>query len=104
MAIEIRRATESDIPELSRLVAALAAWEQALDPRVQFDWDGLRDAPNWLKLVLNRDHHAVWVAVSDGRLVGHLWIRLKHQADGALPRSVGYISQALWTRTSADAV
>ena len=47
MSIEIRRATESDIPELSRLVAALAAWEQALDPRVQFDWDGLRDAPNW---------------------------------------------------------
>jgi len=26
MAVQIRRATESDIPELSRLVAALAAW------------------------------------------------------------------------------
>jgi GNAT superfamily N-acetyltransferase len=96
MPIQIRRATEADIPELSRLVAALAAWEQALDPRVQFDWDGIRDAPNWLKLVLNREHHAVWVADAgtDARLVGHLWIRLKHQADGALPSSIGYISQA----------
>jgi GNAT superfamily N-acetyltransferase len=97
MSIEIRRATEADISEISRLVAALAAWEQSLDPRVQFDWDGIRDAPNWLKLVLNRGHHAVWVAdsgSSDGRLVGHLWIRLKRQADGAIPQSIGYISQA----------
>ncbi len=96
MPIQIRRATEADIPELSRLVAALAAWEQALDPRVQFDWDGIRAAPKWLRLVLNRAHHAVWVADTgiDARLAGHLWIRLKHQTDGALPQSIGYISQA----------
>jgi len=84
----IRRATESDIPELSRLVAALASWEEALDPRARFDWDGIRDAPNWLKLVLNREHHAIWVATLDGRLVGHLWARLKRQADGAIPQSL----------------
>ena len=94
MAVEIRRATLDDIPELSRLVAALAAWEEALDSRARFDWDGIRDAPNWLKLVLNREHHAIWVATSESRLVGHLWIRLKRQADGALPQSIGYISQA----------
>ena len=94
MAVEIRRATLADIPELSRLVAALAAWEESLDSRARFDWDGIRDAPNWLKLVLNREHHAIWVATSDGCLVGHLWIRLKRQADGALPQSIGYISQA----------
>src|ERR1700722_13689139 len=99
MPIQIRRATETDIPELSRLVAALAAWEQSLDSRVQLDWDGIRDAPNWLRLVLNRSHHAVWVAdAGDSRLVGHLWIRLKHQADGALPQSIGYISQAFYGR------
>jgi GNAT superfamily N-acetyltransferase len=94
MDVQIRRATLADIPELSRLVAALAAWEESLDSRARFDWDGIRDAPNWLKLVLNREHHAIWVATSDGRLVGHLWIRLKRQADGALPQSIGYISQA----------
>jgi GNAT superfamily N-acetyltransferase len=94
MDVQIRRATLDDIPELSRLVAALAAWEESLDSRARFDWDGIRDAPNWLKLVLNREHHAIWVATSDGRLVGHLWIRLKRQADGALPQSIGYISQA----------
>jgi GNAT superfamily N-acetyltransferase len=94
MAVQIRRATRSDIPELSRLVAALAAWEEALDPRARFDWDGIRDAPNWLRLVLNREHHAVWVASSDARLVGHLWIRLKRNSDGAIPQSIGYISQA----------
>ena len=100
MPIQIRRATETDIPELSRLVAALAAWEQSLDSRVQFDWDGIRDAPNWLRFVLNRAHHAVWVAdAGDSRLVGHLWIRLKHQADGALPQSIGYISQAFMDET-----
>ncbi len=98
MAVQIRRATESDIPELSRLVAALAAWEEAIDSRARFDWDGIRDAPNWLRLVLNREHHAVWVASSDetndGHLVGHLWIRLKRNSDGAIPQSIGYISQA----------
>ena len=95
MPIQIRRATDADIPELSRLVAALAAWEQALDSRVQVDWDGIRDAPKWLRLVLNRPHHAVWVAdAGDSHLVGHLWIRLKHNTDGALPASIGYISQA----------
>ncbi len=95
MAIQIRRAIDSDIPEISRLVAALASYEEALDPRARFDWDLIRDAPKWLKLVLNREHHALWVADhGDARLVGHLWIRLKRQKDGALPATVGYISQA----------
>jgi GNAT superfamily N-acetyltransferase len=94
MAVQFRRATESDIPELSRLVAALAAWEESLDPRARFDWDEIRNAPNWLKLVLNREHHAIWVATSDTRIVGHLWIRLKRNLDGAIPQSIGYISQA----------
>ncbi len=95
----IRRAAQSDIPELSRLVAALASWEEALDSRASFDWDQIRDAPNWLKLVLNREHHAIWVASLDDRLVGHLWIRLKRQRDGALPQSIGYISQAFMEET-----
>ena len=97
MTIQIRRAVEADIAEISRLVAALAAWEEALDPRARFDWAGIRDAPNWLRVVLNREHHAVWVADPGdptGHLAGHLWIRLKRQADGALPQSIGYISQA----------
>jgi GNAT superfamily N-acetyltransferase len=97
MPVQIRRAAEADIPELSRLVAALAAWEEALDPRARFDWAGIRDAPNWMRVVLNREHHAVWVADpgrADRGLVGHLWIRLKRSADGALPQSIGYISQA----------
>lgn len=94
MAVQIRRATESDIPELSRLVAALAAWEEAHDPRARFDWDEIRNAPNWLKLVLNREHHAIWVVSFNARIVGHLWIRLRRQRDGAIPQSIGYISQA----------
>lgn len=95
MAVQIRRATEADIPEIARLVAGLAAWEEALDARVAFDWNGIRDASNWLKLVLNRDHHEVWVADSGaGRLVGHLWIRLRRMHDGSIPPTVGYISQA----------
>ena len=97
MTIQIRRAVEAYIAEISRLVAALAAWEEALDPRARFDWASIRDAPNWLRVVLNREHHAVWVADPGdpaGHLAGHLWIRLKRQADGALPQSIGYISQA----------
>ncbi len=94
MDFQIRRATEVDIPELARLVAALAAWEESLDPRAQFDWDGIRDAPNWLKLVLNREHHAVWVAISGGRTIGHLWVRLNRQNDRGISQSIGYISQA----------
>jgi GNAT superfamily N-acetyltransferase len=92
--VKIRLALESDIPELARLVAGLAAYEESLDSRARFDWEQIRDAPNWLKVVLNRDHHAVWVAdAGDAHLVGHLWIRLKRQREGALPVAIGYISQ-----------
>ena len=94
MDFQIRRATQADIPELARLVAALAAWEESLDPRAQFDWDGIRDAPKWLKIVLNREHHAVWVAISGGRTIGHLWVRLNRQNDRGISQSIGYISQA----------
>jgi hypothetical protein len=62
MDVEIRPARESDIPELARLVAAIAAYHEVADPRARFDWDEIRNGPNWLKLVLSRDHHAVWVA------------------------------------------
>jgi GNAT superfamily N-acetyltransferase len=95
MAIEIRFARESDIPELARLVAALAAYEEALDSRARFDWDSIRAAPEWLRAVLARDHHAVWVADhGNGRLVGHLWARLRRRHEGEVPPVIGYISQA----------
>jgi GNAT superfamily N-acetyltransferase len=90
----IRPAAETDIPELGRLVAGLAAYEEALDPRARFDWTQIRDAPNWMKIVLNRDHHKVWVAdAGSGHLVGHLWVRLRRQKDAAVPDVVGYIAQ-----------
>jgi len=92
--IEIRPARESDIPELARLVAGLAAYEEALDSRARFDWDLIRAAPEWMRGVLARDHHAVWVAEhGDGHLVGHLWVRLRRRHEGELPQTIGYISQ-----------
>ena len=94
MPVEIRRATEADIPELSRLIAALASYEEALDSRAHFDWDEIRDAPNWLKLVLSRDHHAVWVADHGAGLAGYLWVHLRRDRQGYLPRRRGYVNQA----------
>ncbi len=92
---EIRPARESDIPEISRMVAALAAYEEALDSRSRFDWDSIRDAPQWLRRVLGGEHHAVWVAdAGDGQLVAHLWIRLRRRHEGEYPPVIGYISQA----------
>jgi GNAT superfamily N-acetyltransferase len=92
---EIRPARESDISELARLVAALAAYEEALDERARFDWDSIRDAPNWMRAVLAREHHAVWVAdAGGGHLAGHLWVRLRRRHDGEHPAEIGYISQA----------
>jgi len=95
MAVETRPARESDIPEIARLVAAIAAYHEAADPRARFDWDEIRQAPQWLKPVLVRDHHAIWVADSgQGRLVGYLWARLLRDHQGYLPRVRGYINQA----------
>jgi GNAT superfamily N-acetyltransferase len=92
---EIRPARAADIPELARLVAALAAYEEALDERARFDWDSIRDAPNWMRAVLGRNHHAVWVAdAGDGHLAGHLWVRLQRRHEGQRPAEIGYISQA----------
>jgi GNAT superfamily N-acetyltransferase len=94
MDVEIRRAREEDIPELARLIAAIGAYHEAIDDRARVDWDEIRDAPNWLKLVFNRDYHAIWVADhGQGRLVGYLWVRL-HRQRNYLPKVVGYISHA----------
>jgi len=92
---EIRRAELADIPELARLVAAIAAYHESIDERARYDWDSIRNAPEWLKIVLARDHHAVWVAdMGDGNLVGYLWVHLRRQRPGVLPRLAGYIDQA----------
>lgn len=99
--VEIRPAREADVPELARLVAALSAYEEALDERARYDWDEIRDAPNWMRTVLNRDHHAVWVAQhSDGHLVGYLWVRLYRRHEGGVPPRSGYISQAFLEESS----
>jgi GNAT superfamily N-acetyltransferase len=95
MEVELRAAREADIPELTRLVAAIASYHESIDPRARFDWDEIRDAPTWLKVVLNRDHHAVWVADHGAcRLVGYLWVHLRRDRQGYLPRLRGYISHA----------
>lgn len=95
MALETRLARESDIAEISRLVAAIAAYHEAADPRARFDWNEIRQAPEWLKAVLARDHHAIWVADSgEGHLLGYLWARLLRDHQGYLPRVRGYINQA----------
>lgn len=92
---EIRPAREADIPELARLVAGLAAYEEALDERARFDWDSIRRPPEWMRVVLARKHHAVWVAdPGGGHLAGHLWVRLKRRQEGERPAEIGYISQA----------
>jgi GNAT superfamily N-acetyltransferase len=95
MDIDIRPARESDIAELARLVAGIAAYHEAADPRARFDWDEIRDAPNWLKVVLTRDHHAIWVADrGEGHLVGYLWVHLKRDTHGYLPRVRGFVNHA----------
>lgn len=95
MDVEIRPARETDIPELARLVAAIAAYHESLDQRARFDWDQIRDAPNWLKLVLSRDHHALWVAErGEQKLAGYLWVHLRRQRQGSLPPVIGYINHA----------
>ena len=66
MAIELRPAREEDIPELARLVAGIASYHESIDERAHFDWDEIREAPTWLKTVIQRDHHAIWVADHGG--------------------------------------
>lgn len=95
MDVAIRAANEGDINELARLIAGIAAYHESVDERVKLDWDEIRDAPNWLKAVLSRDHHAIWVADhGDGRLVGYLWVHLRRDRQGYLPRVKGCINHA----------
>jgi GNAT superfamily N-acetyltransferase len=95
MDVEIRPAHERDIPELARLVAGIADYHEAIDPRARFDRDEIRDAPNWLKAVLNRSHHAIWVAdCGGGRLAGYLWVHLRRDRQGYLPRLQCHIRHA----------
>jgi hypothetical protein len=95
----MRPAREEDVAEIARLVAAIAAYHESLDARARFDWDEIRQAPTWLKTVLARDHHAVWVAdAGDGHLVGYLWVRLLR--DQAICRGYAAIStMPTWRKT-----
>ena len=93
--MEIRRAVDTDIPELSRLVQGIAAYHESLDERVRYDWGTVRKSAEWLAVVLKRDHHAVWVAdFGDGALVGYLWVHLRRYRDARIPPIWGYIAQA----------
>jgi GNAT superfamily N-acetyltransferase len=95
MPVQTRPAREDDVAELARLVAAIAAYHESVDPRARFDWDEIRQAPQWLKTVLARDHHKVWVVDGgEGRLVGYLWVRLLRDHQGYLPRVRGYVNHA----------
>ncbi|MGH7935295.1 MAG: GNAT family N-acetyltransferase [Candidatus Binataceae bacterium] len=95
MDVELRPARDADIAELARLVGAIAAYHEALDTRARYDWDEIREAPAWLKAVIHRDHHAIWVADhGNGRLVGYLWVHLRRDRQGYLPRLKGYINHA----------
>jgi L-amino acid N-acyltransferase YncA len=95
MAVETRSARTADVPEIARLVAAMAAYHESLDKRACFDWEEIRQAPVWLQTVLARDHHALWVAdAGDGHLAGYLWVRLLRDHSGYLPRVRGYVNHA----------
>lgn len=95
MPVETRPARAEDVSEIARLVAAIAAYHESADARARFDWEGIRQAPIWLKAVLARDHHALWVAdVGKGHLVGYLWIRLVRDHQGYLPQVRGNIHHA----------
>jgi GNAT superfamily N-acetyltransferase len=95
MTVETRPAYQDDVPEIARLVAAIAAYHESVDRRTRFDWEEIRQAPVWLKAVLARDHHALWVADDGaGHLVGYLWVRLVRDHQGYLPRVRGYINHA----------
>ena len=95
MGVEQRPARDEDIPELARLVAGIASYHESLDSRARFDWYQIRDAPNWLRAVLHRDHHAIWVVdPGTSRLAGYLWAHLRRDHQGGLPKVRGFISQA----------
>src|ERR1700730_5448471 len=93
--METRRALDADVSELSRLVQGIAAYHESIAERVRYDWDTVRKAHEWLAVVLQRDHHAIWVADSgDGKLVGYLWVHLRRYRDARVPPVWGYIAQA----------
>ena len=97
--MEIRRAVDTDVPELSRLVQGIAAYHESLDERVRYDWDIIRKSAEWLTVVLKRDHHAIWVAdledgKGDGKLAGYLWVHLRRYRDARVPPVWGYIAHA----------
>ena len=109
MAVETRPARAADVPEIARLVAAMAAYHESLDERARFDWEEIRQAPIWLQTVFARDHHALWVADGgDGHLAGYLWVRLVRDHSGYLPRMRGSaiyrIGYARWLRNVAVAL
>ena len=102
MAVETRPARDADVPEIARLVAAIAAYHESLDERARFDWEEIRQAPVWLKTVLARDHHALWVAdAGDGHLAGYLWVRLCATIRATCRGCAATSTMPTWRRTGA---
>ena len=94
MTPTVRPATAADIPELARLRWQLyteqGAHDEPFDAYVQRFTTFATDA-------LSRDDWRAWVAGSDGRLVGAMWLQTVSRVPApghGEPRPIGYLTNA----------
>jgi hypothetical protein len=96
--VTIRRAIETDIPELSRLWYEKRTMQQQFDRRLTLAADGRaaweRSAMSWLADV----SCAIFVGLGDGGLLGYVIGRVQLNPPGLLPEKIGVI-----TDTALDA-
>ena len=90
--IEIREATQDDMPQLLRLWRALIEHHQSIHPQLyMLKTDADLTYERWVNRRLKEDGARLWVAVESGELVGYVLAMIGYRSPVYEIRTVGMI-------------
>ena len=81
--MRIRRATDSDIPDISRLLVQVCNVHQAIRPDI-FRRDGVKYTQSDLTALLADESRPVWCAVEDDRFLGYCFCQWREYRDSTV--------------------
>lgn len=81
--MRIRRATVSDIPDISRLLVQVCNVHQAIRPDI-FRRDGVKYTQSDLTALLADESRPVWCAVEDDRFLGYCFCQWREYRDSTV--------------------
>lgn len=97
--IEIRRATQSDLPKVQQLWLEMMEYHLSLDPRFELAHDSKEAYLEYLHSIIDNYDYAIFIAEADGEVTGYtIGLILTNPAVFSLAR-YGFIAEMMVTAT-----